>query len=458
MGQIKQTIALVREIVSGLKRLLLASGKLGGDTLDKLVIEGGKPLSGTIRIHGAKNAALPILAASLLADGIVQLRNVPHLLDIEVMLGILERLGCTATWEEDAVIINTSGLHSCHVPEDLMSQMRSSIFLMGPLLARFGEVYFYQPGGCAIGERKIDLHLRGLEELGATIEESGGQIRCSASKLTGADIHLDFPSVGATENIMMAAVMAEGTTVITNAAREPEIKDLQNFLNQMGASIIGAGTDTITIQGVKQLLPCRYEIIPDRIVAGTVLIAAAATRGNISLTGCNPADLVSLLHILRRAGIQIRSYGDIIKVNGLTRPKAVDRIVTSPFPAFPTDLQSQIMVLLSLADGTSIIKETVFEGRFKHVAELMRMGADITVDLHSAIVRGVPRLYGAVVEATDLRAGAALVIAGLVAQGKTTVEQVHHIDRGYERIEDLFRSLGADVYRETPLLKQLDPA
>ncbi|WP_138493216.1 UDP-N-acetylglucosamine 1-carboxyvinyltransferase [Paenibacillus pinistramenti] len=425
--------------------------------MDKLVIEGGKPLSGTIRIHGAKNAALPIMAASLLADGAVRLRNVPRLLDIEVMLGILSRLGCHVARNGEEVIINSSIANSAHVPEDLMRQMRSSIFLMGPLLAKFGEVSVYQPGGCAIGERKIDMHLSGLEALGAVIEESGGQIRCAAAKLTGTEIHLDFPSVGATENIMMAAVLAEGTTVLTNAAREPEIQDLQNFLNQMGASVTGAGTDTITIQGVKKLYPCEYEIIPDRIVAGTALIAAAATRGSITLSNTNSAHLVSLVHVLRRAGIQIRAHDDIIIVNGLTRPKAVDRIVTSPYPAFPTDLQSQVMVLLSLADGTSIIKETVFEGRFKHVDELVRMGADITVDLHTAIIRGVPRLYGAVVEATDLRAGAALVIAGLAAHGKTTVEHIHHIDRGYDRIEEMFRSLGASVYRETPL-KQPDPA
>ncbi|WP_223066372.1 UDP-N-acetylglucosamine 1-carboxyvinyltransferase [Paenibacillus caui] len=426
--------------------------------MDKLVIEGGKPLSGTIRIHGAKNAALPIMAASLLADGEVRLLNVPRLLDIEVMLGILSRLGCDTSREDEEVVIDSSKANSFHVPEDLMKQMRSSIFLMGPLLARFGEVCIYQPGGCAIGERKIDLHLYGLEALGATIEETGSQIRCTANKLTGTDIHLDFPSVGATENIMMAAVLAEGTTIITNAAREPEIQDLQHFLNQMGAQVIGAGTDTITIRGVKKLGACEYEILPDRIVAGTVLIAAAATRGSVILTNCNPSHLVSLLHVLRRAGIQIRAYDDIINVNGLTRPKVVERIVTSPYPAFPTDLQSQVMVLLSLAEGTSIIKETVFEGRFKHVDELVRMGADITVDLYTAIVRGVPRLFGATVEATDLRAGAALVIAGLAAQGKTTVEQVHHIDRGYERIEDLFQSLGASVYRESPLIKQLDPA
>lgn len=426
--------------------------------MDKLVIEGGRPLSGSIRIHGAKNAALPIMAASLLAEGKVQLRNVPRLLDIDVMLGILNRLGCNAVHKDDTVIVDSSGADSCHVPEDLMKQMRSSIFLMGPLLARFGEVCIYQPGGCAIGERKIDLHLRGLEALGAVIEENDHQIWCRAAKLKGNDIHLDFPSVGATENIMMAAALAEGTTVITNAAREPEIQDLQNFLNALGGNVMGAGTDTITIRGVESLEPCEYEIIPDRIVAGTALIAAAATRGTVTLTHCNPAHLTSLFHVLRRAGVQIGTCNDIITVSGIGRPKAVERIVTSPYPSFPTDLQSQVMVLLSLADGLSLMKETVFEGRFKHVDELVRMGADISVDLNSAFIRGVPRLYGATVEATDLRAGAALVIAGLAAQGKTVVEQIHHIDRGYDRIELMFQKLGGVMHRESPALKQLDLA
>ncbi|MBP1999225.1 UDP-N-acetylglucosamine 1-carboxyvinyltransferase [Paenibacillus shirakamiensis] len=426
--------------------------------MDKLVIEGGKPLSGTIRIHGAKNAALPILAASLLSGGKVQLRNVPKLLDIDVMLRILNRLGCHTIHRGDTVVIDSSGADSCQVPEDLMKLMRSSIFLMGPLLAKFGEVCVYQPGGCAIGERKIDLHLEGLKALGAEIEENEEQIWCRAKKLVGAEIHLDFPSVGATENIMMAAVKAEGTTIITNAAREPEIGDLQNFLNSMGASIIGAGTDTIRIRGVKELSPCDYEIIPDRIVAGTVLLAAAATRGTVTLTNSNPSHLVSLLHVLRRAGVQIGACNDIINVSSLTRPKAVDRIVTSPYPAFPTDLQSQVMVLLSLAEGLSLMKETVFEGRFKHVDELVRMGADITVNHTSAFIRGVPRLYGATVEATDLRAGAALVIAGLAAHGTTVVEQVHHIDRGYDHIENLFQHLGANMHRQSPAMKQLDLA
>ncbi|MCS7459268.1 UDP-N-acetylglucosamine 1-carboxyvinyltransferase [Paenibacillus doosanensis] len=419
--------------------------------MEKLVIEGGRPLSGAIKIHGAKNAALPIMAACMMAEGTAMIRNVPDLSDIEVMLDILKALGCRTDYHQDTVTINTSTAHSHHIPESLMSQMRSSIFLMGPLLARFGKVQVYQPGGCAIGERKIDLHLSGLTALGAQIEEAGNTIVCTAKELRGAEIVLDFPSVGATENIMMAATMAKGLTTISNAAREPEIQDLQNFLNAMGANIIGAGTDTITIEGVTELTPCTYRIIPDRIVAGTMMIAAAVTRGNITLENVCPAHLTSAIHVLKRAGVQIAINGDIMNVSCLTRPRAVERIVTSPHPSFPTDLQSQIMVLLSLADGLSILKETVFEGRFKHVDELSRMGADIRLDLNSAFVKGVPRLYGATVEATDLRAGAALVIAGLAAQGTTVIEQIHHIDRGYDRIEQMLSRLGASIHRVTPV-------
>lgn len=419
--------------------------------MDKLVIEGGKPLSGTIVIQGAKNAALPILAASLLADGTTTLDHVPDLLDIDVMLNILRELGCRAEHRGGTVVLDTETAHTSHVPESLMRQMRSSIFLMGPLLARFGETQVYQPGGCAIGERKIDLHLEGLQALGAEIEEIGNRIICRADKLRGADIHLSFPSVGATENIMMAAALAEGRTTISNAAREPEIQDLQGFLNAMGAKIMGAGTDTITIDGVQSLTPCRYKVIPDRIVAGTIMVAAAATRGQVTLQNTQPAHLSSLIHVLRRAGVQIVVDGDIIKVGSATRPRAVERIVTSPYPAFPTDLQSQVMVLLTLADGVSVLKETIFEGRLKHVDELSRMGADIRVDMNAAFIRGVPRLYGATVEATDLRAGAALVIAGLAAQGKTVVEQIHHIDRGYEKIETMLSSLGARISRYAPV-------
>jgi UDP-N-acetylglucosamine 1-carboxyvinyltransferase len=419
--------------------------------LEKLVIEGGRPLTGAIQIHGAKNAALPILAACILASGTHTLNNVPNLLDIDTMLRILRALGCRAEQQGDTVSITTSTANSSHIPEELMGQMRSSIFLMGPLLARFGSVTVYQPGGCAIGERKIDLHLKGLQALGANIEEFANKIVCTAESLHGSEIVLDFPSVGATENIMMAAVKAEGITTIYNAAREPEIQDLQNFLNSMGADIIGAGTDTITIRGVETLSPCTYRIIPDRIVAGTFMVAAAATKGSITLEKVNPAHLTSVIHVLKRAGVQIISDGDIIHVSCPTRPKAVERIVTSPHPSFPTDLQSQVMVLLSLADGMSVMKETIFEGRFKHVDELSRMGADIRVDMSSAFIRGVPRLYGATVEATDLRAGAALVIAGLAAHGTTIVEQIHHIDRGYDRIEHMLSRLGASVHRQSPV-------
>ncbi len=417
--------------------------------MDKLVIEGGNPLSGTIRIHGAKNAALPILAASLLAEDTVTIRNVPRLLDIDVMLDILKDLGCNSSFDDRSVTVDTSTASSSHIPEYLMRQMRSSVFLMGPLLARFGEVQLYQPGGCAIGERKIDLHLRGLAALGADIQEKGSRIVCRAHALKGAEVILDFPSVGATENIMMAAVKARGRTVIIGAAREPEIQDLQAFLNQMGAKIHGAGTDTIVIEGVASLHGGGFSIIPDRIVSGTVMVAAAATRGEVTIEGAQPAHLTSLIHVLRRAGIQIEVGNDIMKVGASARPKAVERIVTSPYPAFPTDLQAQVMTLLSLADGVSLMKETIFEGRFKHVDELCRMGADIRVDLNNAFIRGVPQLYGTTVEATDLRAGAALVIAGLAAQGRTIVEHVHHIDRGYERIEKMFSLLGGDIVRAT---------
>jgi len=423
------------------------SGNPEVNPLDKLVIEGGKRISGTIRIHGAKNAALPILAASVLAEEAVTIRNVPRLLDIEVMLNILQDLGCKTEHAGDRVTVNSSQLHSSHVPEHLMRQMRSSVFLMGPLLARFGEVEVYQPGGCAIGERKIDLHLRGLQALGAELRETGSRIVCTAKQLVGAEIILDFPSVGATENIMLAAVLAKGRTTIVGAAREPEIQDLQRFLNEMGGQVRGAGTDTITIDGVPSLSGCDFEIIPDRIVTGTVMVAAAATRGSVTLEGTQPGHLTSLIHVLRRAGIHIEVENAIMRIGAATRPRAVDRVVTSPYPAFPTDLQAQLMVLLSLADGVSVVKETVFEGRFKHVEELCRMGANIRLDLNTAFIRGVPKLYGTTVEATDLRAGAALVIAGLAGQGRTVVEHVHHIDRGYDRIENMFASLGADIVR-----------
>ncbi|MFD2672312.1 UDP-N-acetylglucosamine 1-carboxyvinyltransferase [Marinicrinis sediminis] len=416
--------------------------------MDKLVIEGGEPLTGTIEVHGSKNAALPILAASIMVEGIHIIDNVPNLLDIQVMLDILEELGCKASYKKGQIKLDTTHVDSSHIPEKLMRQMRSSIFLMGPLLARFGQVQIYQPGGCAIGERKIDLHLKGLEALGANITETGETIICTCTRLKGANIVLDFPSVGATENIMMAAAAAEGTTTIHHAAREPEIIDLQHFLNKMGARVEGAGTDTLTIHGVRSFKACRYEVIPDRIVAGTLMIAAATTRGSVRLQKVEPGHLLTLIHVLRKAGVRVEAEADEIWVEFAGRPQAVDRIVTSPYPAFPTDLQAQMMTLLSMADGMSTIKETIFEGRFKHVDALNRMGADIRVDLNTAFIRGVRQLFGTTVEATDLRAGAALVIAGLAAKGTTLVEQVHHIDRGYDHIEEMFGKLGARMYRQ----------
>jgi len=420
--------------------------------LVKLIIDGGRPLQGTVRIEGAKNAALPILAATVMAEGTASIDNVPDLLDIHVMLDILRSLGATASLAGKTATVNSAGIHSSEIPESLMNRMRSSIFLMGPLLSRFGEVTVYQPGGCAIGERKIDLHLKGLQALGAVVTEQDNRIVCQASSLKGADIVLDYPSVGATENLMMAAVKAKGITTISNAAREPEIVDLQTFLNRMGARITGAGTDTITIEGVEKLTPCEHRVIPDRIVTGTLMIAAAATQGSVTLEGAVPAHLTAVIHALRRAGFHIATDGDIIQVTARQRPRAVERIVTSPYPSFPTDLQAQMMALLALADGLSVIKETVFEGRFRHVNELAAMGADIRVDLNCAFIRGVPRLYGAQVEATDLRAGAALVIAGLAGVGRTVVDQIHHIDRGYASIETTFRRLGAKIERSASVV------
>lgn len=411
------------------------------------IIEGGRPLSGSLRVQGAKNAALPILAASVMASGEQQIFNVPQLLDIKVMLNILQSMGIKVTHIDQNITLGTSSLSSTSIPDDLMGKMRSSIFLLGPLLAKYGEVGVYRPGGCAIGERPIDLHLFGLKKLGATIEEKHGQIYCQAKKLHGAKIHLNFPSVGATENIMMAATLAEGYTRITNVAREPEIVDLQNFLLQMGAKIRGAGTDCIEIEGVPLLRPTNYSIIPDRIIAGTLILATAITRGELELTNVRVDHLDSLLSILESSGIEIKAANDIINVKTVEPPVAVDTIKTAPYPGFPTDLQAQMMAYLSVAKGISVIKENIFEGRFKHVDELNRMGANITVDLNTAFIRGVTHLSGATVEATDLRAGAALVLAGLKVEGKTIVNSIHHIDRGYEQLESMLTKIGATIKR-----------
>jgi UDP-N-acetylglucosamine 1-carboxyvinyltransferase len=413
-----------------------------------LAIEGGHRLTGTVRVHGAKNAALPILAASVLAQGESVLEDVPDLQDIRVMLTILGQLGAKVERAGSAVRVDASSLQSTVVPDQLMRQMRSSIFLMGPILARYGKVRVSTPGGCTIGSRPIDLHLKGLRALGAKIEEQHGYIDCTASRLRGASIFLDLPSVGATENLIMAAVLAEGTTLIGNAAREPEIVDLAGYLNAMGAKICGAGETTVVIEGVDRLQAKRYRIIPDRIVTGTLMLAAAITGGDVKLTNSNAAHLGAVINKLLEAGVEVNAQDDTIQVKSDGRPRAIDHIRTDYYPGFPTDLQSPFMALLTLAKGTSVITESVFEGRYKHVSELRRMGAKIKVDLRTAFVVGVPELSGAVLEATDLRAGAALILAGLAAKGKTYVEHVHHIDRGYERVEDLFRSIGAKIWRQ----------
>ncbi len=416
--------------------------------MDKFIIEGGKPLSGRIRIQGSKNAALPILAACLLAEGTHVIHDIPHLLDVDVMIEILRALGAEISVTENTLTIDTSSVHSTIVPEDLMGKMRSSIFLMGPLLARYKEVTVSKPGGCAIGERKIDLHQKGLQILGAKITEDGDKMICKAERLFGNTIVLDYPSVGATENIMMAAVLAEGTTKIIHAAREPEISDLQNFLNKMGAKVTGAGTDVITIEGVEKLYPVTYQVIPDRIYAGTIMVAVGITGGIIEIENIIPEHLNFVINNLIRAGVEIETSHDIIFVKRKEkRLMAIDRIVTSPFPGFPTDMQAQFMSLLTIATGTSKIEENVFDGRFKHVNELVKMGAEIKIENKSAYIHGVQQLMGTEVAATDLRAGAALVLAGLGAQGKTIIHQIHHIDRGYEKFENTLMALGASIKR-----------
>jgi UDP-N-acetylglucosamine 1-carboxyvinyltransferase len=417
--------------------------------LDTLCIEGGIPLEGKTRVHGSKNAALPILAASILADGEHVIEEVPQLIDISVMLKILESLGVRAVHSGHIVQLDTRQLTTYKVPESLMGQMRSSIFLMGPLVARTGEAIIYRPGGCTIGTRGINLHLDGLRRLGVEIEQREGMIYCRAKRLTGAKIVLDYPSVGATENIMMAATRAKGITRIVNAAREPEIEDLQKFLNAMGARVHGAGSNEIVIEGVDTLHSAHHHVIPDRIVAGTLCTAAAITCGDVALCGVNPDHLEAVTEALTRCGVEIQYAKDVIRIIGRNRPKAIDKITTSPHPGFPTDMQPQLMAYLSIADGTSIITETVFDGRFRHVNELQRMGAQIHVDYHTAIIRGIPRLSGAKVKATDLRAGAALVLSGLAAEGRTVIDNVHQIDRGYEKIEQILTKLGARIRRET---------
>lgn len=414
-----------------------------------LSVIGGTPLQGVCRVPGAKNAVLPILAAAVLTRKPIQLLDVPALSDVDNMLRILQLLGCRVSRSGSTLYIDGADAACCELPEGLSKELRSSIFLLGPVLGRFRQAIVTYPGGCEIGNRPIDLHLKGLAALHARISEEGGRIRCDGQDLTGADIHLDYPSVGATENIMMAATAASGETIIRNAAREPEIVDLQSFLCAAGFHVRGAGSSTIVVHGGCDPREVTFRIMPDRITAGTLLTAAAITGGSVTVENICPEHLSGTLAKLTEAGSSIRLYPHAAVIRSPARPNAILKLETLPHPGFPTDMQSLMCALCSRADGTSIIVENVFENRFKIVPELRRMGADILLQDRTAVIRGVKQLHGAPVTAHDLRGGAALVLAGLAAEGMTTIDRIDHIDRGYERIETLFSALGANITRIT---------
>lgn len=418
--------------------------------MDKLVITGGTPLKGEIRISGAKNAALPILAATLLAEKPVTISNVPHLRDVTTTMELLGRMGVDLMVDERMNIeVDSRTIKDFHAPYDLVKTMRASILVLGPLLARYGKADVSLPGGCAIGSRPVDLHINGMRALGAEVVVEDGYIKATTpNRLRGATIVLELVTVTGTENIMMAAALAEGTTTIKNAAREPEVVDLANFLNHLGARISGAGTDTIIIEGVEHLAnSAPYRVLPDRIVAGTYLVAAAMTRGHIKIKNFPPEILGAVLTKLKEAGAAINVGTDWIELDMKNqRPKAVS-VTTAPYPAFPTDMQAQLLALNTVAEGVGMVTETIFENRFMHVHEMRRMGADIQLQGTTAVSKGKSHLTGAPVMATDLRASASLVLAGLVAQGQTTVERIYHIDRGYECIEEKLAQLGAHIRR-----------
>jgi len=416
--------------------------------MEKLIISGGKTLSGNVRISGAKNAVLPILTATLLADGPVSLGNMPHLQDVTTTMGLLGRMGVSLTLNEGMnVEIDAGTIQEFIAPYDLVKTMRASILVLGPLLARFGHAEVSLPGGCAIGSRPVNLHLNGLAAMGADISVEAGYIKARASRLKGARLVMDVVSVTGTENLMMAATLAEGKTVIENAAREPEVIDLADCLNCMGAQIEGAGTDRITIEGVESLRGCNYNVLPDRIESGTFLVAGAISGGKVMLRQTDPNLLDAVLLKLQEAGAEINTGDDWIELDMKgNRPRAVN-IHTAPYPAFPTDMQAQFTALNAVAEGTGTITETVFENRFMHVQEMQRMGADIRVEGNTAIITGVEKLIGAPVMATDLRASASLILAGLVAEGDTIVDRIYHIDRGYELIEEKLAQLGATIKR-----------
>ena len=415
---------------------------------EKLIISGRNRLQGTVKIDGAKNSALSIMAATLLTKDVCILRNVPRLTDVDTMAAVIRKLGIKVEWRgENTLYIDSDDFNNYEAPYELVKMMRGSILVMGPLLARLKKAKISLPGGCAIGARPVDFHLKGFEALGAQVEVEKGYIEAKVDKLKGDDIYLDFPSLGATENIMMAACLAESITTIENAAKDPEVVELGHFLNKMGAKVEGLGTDLIRIEGVKELHGIDYTIIPDRIEAGTYMIAAAITGGDVLIEKADPLLLKPLIVKLEEAGVRIELEKSLIKVIGPSRVKAVD-IKTLPFPGFPTDMQAQFMALSCVAKGTSVITETVFEKRFVHIGDLIRMGADIKVEGHSAIIKGVKKLSAAPVMASDLRGGAALVLAGLVAEGTTELSRIYHLDRGYVKLEEKLNSLGADIKRE----------
>lgn len=415
--------------------------------MDKLVVHKSGPLKGEVVISGAKNSVLKLMAASILAEDVCIIENVPNLQDVRVMADILVALGMDVTWsKENELTIEPAKELLTEPPYELVQRMRASIVTMGPLLGRAGKARLAQPGGCAIGERKIDLHLKGFAALGVDVKQTHGCVEGSADKLVGDTIYLDFPSVGATENIMMAAVLAEGVTTIENAAKEPELTDLANFLNKLGANVKGAGTDTIKIKGVAKLGGARHSVLPDRIEAGTYMVAAAVAGGDVMVKNVMPNHLKAIVAKLQESGAEVEVFDEDIHVKSSGQLNSID-IKTLPFPGFPTDMQAQFMALNSIADGVGTITETIFENRFMHATEFSLMGAQIKVEGHSAIIQGGSKLEGANVKATDLRAGAALVIAALVADGPTTIHNIYHIDRGYDKFEKKLTGLGVNIER-----------
>ena len=416
--------------------------------MDKIVLEGGIPLKGTVKVSGAKNAALPIVAACLLTGGCHRLTRVPYLKDIQTIKAIMSGMGVVFQEEEGVLSVNSDGLREDEASYDLVKTMRASILLLGPLLSRLGRARISMPGGCAIGARPVNLHLKALAAMGVDMYLEGGYINAQVKRLKGTRVFFDIPTVTGTENVMMAAVKAEGQTILSNAAKEPEVQDLADMLRGMGAHIEGDGTDTIVVDGVESLRATQHTIIPDRIEAGTFMVAAAITRGDIMIDGCCPEHLSAVIEKLQSVGADMELMAGRIRVKGAESIESVD-IKTMPFPGFPTDLQAQFMALMCIAKGSSIIKETVFENRFIHVSELKRMGADIEINGDQALVRGKDCLLAAPVMATDLRASASLILAGLVAkEGKTEVGRIYHLDRGYESLEVKFRDLGAHIWRE----------